>query len=413
MGRVIYLDHNATTSTDPRVVEAMLPYFNKLYGNPSSIYRFAQEAREAKEVAREKVAKILNAKPEEIVFTSGGTEADNFAIKGIAYANKEKGNHIITSKIEHHAVLNTCKWLEKQGFQVTYLGVDKYGIVDLDELKDAITDKTILITIMHANNEIGTIEPIEEIGKILQEINKQRITNNKPRIYFHTDAVQTVGKIPIDVNPSADGLGVDLLSLSGHKFYGPKGVGALFIRKRTKINSLLHGGHHERNRRAGTENVPGIVGLGKTCEIAMEEQEKEEKKLKALRDRLEKGIVEKIDDVIINGHPEKRLAGTLNICVKYVEGESMLLNLDLEGIAASSGSACTSGTLEPSHVLLALGIPPEVAHGSLRFSLGRDNTEEDINRVIEVLPLIVKKLRAMSPFGKGREGGLRWDTQKR
>ncbi|MEA3431576.1 MAG: cysteine desulfurase NifS [candidate division WOR-3 bacterium] len=409
MGRFIYLDHNATTPTDERVVEAMKPYFNKEYGNPSSIYKFAQEAREAKEVARDKVAKILNAKPEEIIFTSGGTEADNFAIKGIAYANKERGNHIITSKIEHHAVLNTCRWLGKQGFRVTYIGVNKYGIVDLDELKNAITDKTILITIMHANNEIGTIEPIGEIGKMLQEINKQRITNNKPRIYFHTDAVQTVGKIPIAINK----LGVDLLSLSGHKFYGPKGVGALFIRKRTKINSLLHGGHHERNRRAGTENVPGIVGLAKACEIAMEEQEKEEKKLKALRNRLEKAIVEKIDDVIINGHTEKRLAGTLNICVKYVEGESMLLNLDLEGIAASSGSACTSGTLEPSHVLLALGIPPEVAHGSLRFSLGRNNTEEDIDHVIEVLPPIVKKLRAMSPFRKGREGGLRWDTQKR
>lgn len=409
MGRFIYLDHNATTPTDERVVEAMKPYFNKEYGNPSSIYKFAQEAREAVEIARGKLAKILNAKPEEVIFTSGGTEADNFAIKGLAYANKEKGNHIITSKIEHHAVLNTCKWLKKQGFQVTYIGVDKYGVVNLDELKDAISDKTILITIMHANNEIGTIEPIEEIGKILQEINKQRITNNKPRIYFHTDAVQTVGKIPVDVNE----LGVDLLSLSGHKFYGPKGVGALFIRKRTKIDSLLHGGHHERNRRAGTENVPGIVGLGKTCEIAMEEQEKEEKRLKTLRDRLHKEIVEKIDDVIINGHPGKRLTGTLNICVKYVEGESMLLNLDLEGIAASSGSACTSGTLEPSHVLLALGIPPEVAHGSLRFSLGRNNTEEDIDHVMELLPPIVKKLRAMSPFGKGRKGGLRWDIQKR
>jgi len=399
MGRFIYLDHNATTSADLRVVEAVMPYFNKEYGNPSSIYKFAQEAREAVEVARGKVAKILNAKPEEIVFTSGGTEADNFAIKGIAYTNKERGNHIITSKIEHHAVLNTCKWLEKQGFKVTYIGVDKYGIVNLDELKRAITDKTILITIMHANNETGTIEPIREISKIAKE----------KGIYFHTDAVQTVGKIPVDVNE----LGVDLLSLSGHKFYGPKGVGALFIRKRTKIDSLLHGGHHEKNRRAGTENVPIIVGLGKACEIAMEEKEKEENRLKALRDRLQKEITKKIDDVIINGHPEKRLAGTLNICVKYVEGESMLLNLDYEGIAASSGSACTSGSLEPSHVLLALGIPPEVAHGSLRFSLGRDNTEEDIGHVIEVLPPIVKKLRAMSPFGRGREGGLRWHTQKR
>jgi len=399
MDRFIYMDHNATTPTDSRVVDAMKPYFSKWYGNPSSVYKFAQQAQKAKELSRGKVAKILNAKPEEIVFTSGGTEADNFAIKGVAYANKEKGNHIITSKIEHHAVLNTCKWLEKQGFKVTYIGVDKYGIVDLDELKDAISDKTILISVMHANNEVGTIAPISEIAKLAKERG----------VYFHTDAVQSVGKIPIDVNE----LGVDLLSISGHKFYGPKGVGALYIRKGTQIAPLLHGGRHERNRRAGTENIPGIVGLGKACEITREEREGEAKRLKTLRDRLEKAVVEKIDDVIINGHPEKRLAGTLNICVKYVEGESMLLNLDYEGIAASSGSACTSGSLEPSHVLLALGIPPEVAHGSLRFSLGHDNTEEDIDHVIEVLPPIVKKLRAMSPFKKGREGGLRWDTQKR
>ncbi len=386
MSRFIYLDHNATTPTDPRVVEAMMPYFNKQYGNPSSVYRFAQEAQEAKESARDKVAEILGADSKEIVFTSGGTEADNFAIKGVAYANEERGNHIITSKIEHHAVLNTCKWLEKRGFKVTYIRVDKYGIVDLDELKDAITDKTILITIMHANNEVGTIEPILEITKIAKE----------KSVYFHTDAVQTVGKIPTDVKE----LGVDLLSLSGHKFYGPKGIGALFIKKGVKIDSLIHGGHHERNKRAGTENIPGIVGLGKACEIAMQEREKEEEKLKSLRERLYKGIIKRIDDVILNGHPEKRLAGTLNICVKYVEGESMLLNLDLEGIAASSGSACTSGSFESSHVLLALGIPPEIAHSSLRFSLGRDNTKEDVDKVIEVLPSIVKKLREMSPFVK-------------
>jgi len=386
MSKPIYLDHNATTPTDLRVVEAMLPYFSNQYGNPSSIYRFASEANEAKESAREKVAKLLGAKPEEIVFTSGGTEADNFAIKGIAYANKNKGNHIITSKIEHHAVLNTCKYLEKQGFKVTYVSVDKYGVVDLDELRDAITDKTILITIMHANNEVGTIEPIVEIGKIAKE----------NEIYFHTDAVQTVGKIPTNVYE----LGCDLLSLSGHKFYGPKGVGALYIRKGTRIDPLIHGGHHERNRRAGTENVPGIVGLGRACEIALEERDREEIKLRELRDRLHQGIFSKIDDIILTGHPEHRLAGTFSICVKYVEGESMLLNLDLEGIAASSGSACTSGSLEPSHVLLAMGIPHEIAHGSLRFSLGRGNTEEDVDRVIEVLPRIVNRLRTMSPFGK-------------
>jgi cysteine desulfurase len=396
MNRFIYLDNNATTPTDQRVLEAMLPFFNKFYGNPSSVYTLASKSKDAMEKARLEVAKILNAKPEEIYFTSGGTEADNLAIKGIAFANKEKGNHIITSKIEHHAVLNTCKWLEKQDFNVTYIGVDKYGIVNLEELRKAIDDTTILVTIMHANNEIGTIEPIEEIGKTVKEINEERKANKKPRIYFHTDAVQAVGKIPIDVNK----LGVDLLSLSGHKFYGPKGVGALFIRKGTKIDPLLHGGHHEKNRRAGTENVPGIVGLGKACEIALKEREKEQTRLRALRDKLEKGILEKIDDVIVNGHPEKRLAGTLNICVKYIEGESMLLNLDFERIAASSGSACTSGSLEPSHVLLACGVSPEIAHGSLRFSLGHSTTEEDIDYVIEVLPPIVKKLREMSPFKK-------------
>ena len=386
MYNLIYLDHGSTTPTDQRVVEAMLPYFNKLYGNPSSIYSLAKESKRAEEDAREEVAKLLNAKAEEIVFTSGGTEADNSAIKGIAFANRAKGNHIITSKIEHHAVLNTCKWLSGQGFTVSYIGVDKYGVLDLDELKGAITDKTILITIMHANNEVGVIEPLAEIARIAKDSG----------VYLHTDAVQTVGKIPVDVNE----LGVGLLSLSGHKFYGPKGVGALYIRKGTKIASLLHGGHHEGNRRAGTENIPGVVGLGKACEIAMEEITEEEEKLKALRDKLEKGITEEIEDVIVNGHPEKRLPGTLNLCVKYIEGESMLLQLDHEGIAASSGSACTSASLEPSHVLTAMGIPPEVAHGSLRFTLGRSNTEEDIDRVIEVLPPIVKRLREMSPFGK-------------
>ncbi|TET72465.1 MAG: cysteine desulfurase NifS [Candidatus Aminicenantes bacterium] len=388
MENLIYLDNNATTPTDERVVEAMLPYFCKKYGNPSSIYKLANESDMAKEEARDKVAKLLNAKPYEIVFTGCGTESDNFAIKGTAFANRKKGNHIITSSIEHHAVLNACKWLEKQDFEVTYIGVDKHGVVNLDELREAITDKTILISIMHANNEVGTIEPIKEIADIAKD----------NEIYFHIDAVQTVGKLPIDVND----LSVDLLSMSGHKFYGPKGVGALYIRKGTKIDSLLHGGHHERNRRAGTENVPGIVGLGKASEIAMEEFEEEERRVKKLRDRLEKGLMEKIDDVIINGHPERRLPSTLNICIKYVEGESILLQLNHNGIAASSGSACTSGSFEPSHVLTSMGIPPEVAHGSLRFSVGRSNTEKDIDKVIEVLPPIVENLREMSPFGKGK-----------
>jgi len=384
--KMIYLDYAATTPTHPEVVEEMLPYFNEIYGNPSSIYQIAQKAKGAIEEAREKVAQLINAEPEEIIFTSGGTEADNIAIKGVIYANRKKGDHIITSKIEHHAVLNTCKWLEKQGFKVTYVSVDRYGMVDLDKLKKSLTDKTILISIMHANNEVGTIELIPEIASIARERG----------IYFHTDAVQTVGKIPVDVKE----LEVDLLSLSGHKLYGPKGIGALYIRKGIKVSPLIHGGHHEKNKRAGTENVPGIVGLGKACEIAAREMADETRRLKELRERLYKGLKERIEEIVLNGHPRNRLPGILNICVKYVEGESMLINLDLEGICASSGSACTSGSLEPSHVLLAMGIPPEISHGSLRFSLGRNTTEKEIDRVIEVLPPIVEKLRAMSPFGK-------------
>jgi cysteine desulfurase len=390
MSSIIYMDHCSSTPTDDRVIEAMNPYFDKLYGNPSSTYSFAQESAKAIEEARERVANILNAKPTEIIFTSGGTEANNLAIKGIAFANREKGNHIITTQIEHHAVLNTCKWLEKQGFNVSYMEVDKYGVVNLDELKRAITNKTILISVMYANNEVGTIEPVSEIAEI---------TGNK-EIYIHTDAVQAVGKIKVDVNK----LGVDLLSLSAHKFYGPKGVGALFVRDGTKIDPLLHGGHHEQNKRAGTENVAGIVGLGKACEIALGEMEEEDIRLKKLRDRLQRGITEKITDVVVNGHPDARLSGVLNICVKYVEGESILLYLDKEGIAASSGSACTSDTLEPSHVLTSMGIPPSVAHGSLRFSLGHSSNEQDIDKVLEVLPPIVKKLREMSPLWKDKLG---------
>lgn len=386
MDDIIYMDHSSSTPTNQRVIEAMAPYFNKYYGNPLSLYALAQESAKAREDAREKVAKLLNVKVGEIIFTSGGTEANNFAIKGVAFANENKGNHIITSKIEHHSVLNTCKWLEKRGFNVSYIGVDKYGIVDLDELENSITDKTILITIMHANNEVGTIEPLSEIARVAKDNN----------IYLHTDAVQTVGKVKVEVNE----LGVALLTLSGHKFYGPKGVGALFIKKGTKIDPLLHGGHHEQNKRAGTENVPGIVGLGVACEIAMEEMGGENKRLRDLRDSLEEGLTERIEDVIVNGHPEKRLSGVLNICIKHIEGESMLLHLDNNSIAASSGSACTSGSLEPSHVLTSMGIPPEVAHGSLRFSLGHSNTIHDINKVIEVLPQIVRKLREMSPLTK-------------
>lgn len=388
--RVVYLDYNATTPLDERVLEAMMPYLTEQYGNPSSIYRFAQTARKAVEDARAKVAALLNANEREIVFTGGGTEANNYAIKGVAFANRHRGNHIITSQIEHHAVLNVCKYLEERhGFEVTYVPVDSHGIVDVDAVRDAIRDDTILISIMYANNETGVIQPVEEIAELARERG----------IYFHTDAIQVAGKMRIDVRS----LGVDLLSISAHKFYGPKGVGALFIRKGVHIDPLIHGGHQEMGRRAGTENVAGIVGLAEAFAIAHENMEEEWEREKRLRDKLERGIVERIPDVIVNGHPEKRLANTLNIIVKYVEGEAMLLSMDDEGICASSGSACTSGSLEPSHVLTAMGIPHELAHGSLRFSLGRFTTEEDIDYVLDVLPKIVERLREISPYGVGKE----------
>ncbi len=384
--RRVYLDHNATTPTHPEVVKAILPYFKEVFGNASSVHQFGQQARKAIDEAREKIANFIGASPKEIVFTSGGTEANNFALKGVVYANERKGKHIITSSMEHHAVLNPCKYLEKKGFKVTYLPVDKYGLVDPEEVRRAITKETILISIVHANNEVGTIEPVTEIGKIAKEIG----------IYFHTDAVQTVGKIPVNVNE----LNIDLLSLSGHKIYGPKGIGVLYIRKGTRIQPLIQGGHHEKNRRAGTENVPAIVGLGKAIEIAKATMEKESMRLTNLRNKLCSGIGEKIDYVRLNGHPGKRLPNTLNMSFEFVEGESMILNLDLKGIAVSTGSACTSGSLEPSHVLKAMRVDPAVAQGSIRFSLGKDNTEEDIDYVLEVLPEIVSRLRAMSPLFK-------------
>jgi len=385
------MDHAATTATDVKVFEEMKPYFALKYGNPNSIHSFGQETRDAVEEARGKVAHLIGANPAEIVFTSGGTEADNYAIKGIAWANQNKGNHIITSKIEHHAVLHSCRFLEKQGFKVTYLTVDKYGLVDPEEVKKAITDKTILVTIMHANNEIGTIEPIKEIAKIAKEAG----------VYFHTDSVQTVGHIPIDVND----LGVDMLSISGHKFYGPKGVGVFYLKKGTKIVSLMDGGAQEKNRRASTENVPGIVGIGKAAELAEKRLAKGvEDRVVKLRDKLIKGIMDKIGNVRLNGHPTNRLPGNANLCFEFIEGESMLLNLDMLGVAASSGSACTSGSLEASHVLLAIGLPPEIAHGSLRLTLGKENTEEDIDYVIKILPAIIEKLRKLSPFQGNWEG---------
>lgn len=382
----IYLDHNATTPVHLEVKEAMLPYFEEFFGNASSVHSYGREAREAIDVARENVAELIGASSStEIVFTSGGTEADNHAIKGTAYSNVgKKGNHIIISPIEHHAVENSCEYLEKKGFEVTHLKVDEYGVIDLQNLEDSIKDTTILISVMHANNEVGTIQPLAEVGKIAKERG----------IILHTDAVQSVGKLPVNVNE----LGVDLLSLSGHKIYGPKGIGALYIRRGTRIDSLLHGGHHERNRRAGTENVPGIVGLGKAAEIAKKEMESEREHLWTLTEKLSSGIQEKIEFVRQNGHPEQRLPNTLNFSFQFIEGEGLILSLDMHGISVSTGSACTSGSLEPSHVLTAMGLSAEIAHGSLRFSLGRDNTEEEIDYVLEVLPNTVNRLRAMSPL---------------
>ncbi|KPJ48590.1 cysteine desulfurase [candidate division TA06 bacterium DG_26] len=382
----IYLDHNATTPTDKRVLEAMLPYFSDNFGNASSLHRFGQRAHVALEDARAQVASILGAGEKEIVFTSGGSESDNFAVKGTAYSHQDKGRHIVTSAIEHPAVLNTCEHLQERGFDVTFISVDERGVVDLNELEDAIRKDTILVTIMYANNEVGTIQPIAEISKMVK----------KRGILFHTDAVQAVGKLEMDVNR----LGVDMLSVSAHKLYGPKGVGALYIRSGVEITPLIHGGHHEKGRRASTENLPGVVGLGKACEICMSEMKEESKRLTTLRERLWEGLNSRISDTTLLGHPTKRLPGTLAVAFKYVEGESVLLNLDLEGIAVSSGSACTSGSIEPSHVLLAMSVPPELARGGIRLSLGRGNTEEQIDRVIDVTPGIIEKLRAMSPLTK-------------
>ncbi len=385
--RRIYFDHSATTPVDREVAAAALEYMTEKFGNASSIHAFGREARKAVEEAREKVAALIGATAKEIFFTSGGTEGDNLAIKGVAFANRKKGNHIITSAIEHHAVLHTCEYLEKHGYTVTYLPVDEYGMVRVEDVKNAITDKTILITIMLANNEVGTVQPVAEIGRIARE----------KGVYFHTDAVQAVGNYPIDVQA----MNIDLLTMSGHKFHAPKGIGALYVRRGVRIESVQHGGGHERNLRAGTENVPGIVGLGKAAEIARRDMDKKVAHLSKLRDRIIGEVMAKIPHVKLNGHPTVRLPGNANFSFLFIEGESLLLNLDLKGIAASSGSACTSGSLDPSHVLLAMGLPHEVAHGSLRITLGKDNTEADVDYFLEVLPGIIDRLRAMSPlFGK-------------
>lgn len=380
----IYLDNSATTRLDDEVLKEMMPYLVEEYGNASSIYKLGRNNRNAVETAREKIAKAINAEPEEIYFTSGGTESDNTAIRGIAYNNKKKGNHIITSKIEHPAVLETCKQLEKEGFKVSYIDVDENGIIDLEQLKNSIQDTTILISIMFANNEIGTIEPIKEIGKIAKEHN----------IIFHTDSVQAVGSIKIDVKE----MNIDSLSMSAHKFYGPKGIGALYVKKGIVFQKFMNGGHQERNRRAGTENVPAIVGMGKAIEIAYRDLEKHTKQIKELRDYYVNQVKEKIPYIRINGDMEKRLPGNSNISFRFIEGEGLLLNLDLKGICASSGSACTSGSLDPSHVLLAIGLSHEIAHGSLRISIGKYNTKEEIDYLVENLVEIVGRLREMSPL---------------
>lgn len=384
MNKSIYMDHAATTHVKKEVIEEMLPYFSEVFGNPSSVHLYGRNARKAVEKAREQVAKAINAKPEEIYFTSGGTEADNWAIKGTVKTLKNKGNHIITTQIEHHAVLHTCEQLEKEGYEVTYLPVDEYGLISIEDLKKAIKPTTILISIMFANNEIGTVEPIEEIGKIARE----------HKILFHTDAVQAIGSLKVDVEEQH----IDMLSLSAHKFYGPKGIGALYIKRGFKPFNLIEGGHQERNRRAGTENLPGIVGLGKAIELATTDIEAHAERLTKLRERLVSGVMEKINFTRLNGHPTKRLPGNTSFCFRYIEGEALLLSLDMKGVAGSSGSACTSGSLDPSHVLLAIGLIHEIAHGSLRLSLGDLNTEEDVDYVLEVLPEIVQRLRDMSPL---------------
>jgi cysteine desulfurase len=392
MKKLVYMDHAATTPVKPDVLEAMLPYFSEKFGNPSSIYALARDSKEAVEHARAQVAAAIGASPDEIFFTAGGSESDNWAIKGTAFANRKKGDHIITTAIEHHAVLHTCEYLEKQGFSVTYLPVDRYGMVDPADVAAAITDRTILVTVMAANNEIGTLQPIREIGRIA----------HAHGIPFHTDAVQAIGAVPIDVK--ADN--IDMLSLSGHKFYGPKGIGALYVRKGVRLDSLVHGGGQERRRRAGTENLPGIVGLGKAIEMATADIEEHAARIAAMRDRLRDGILATIPDTILNGHPTQRLPNNLNVSFRYIEGESVLLMLDAHGICASTGSACSSASLEPSHVLLAIGLPHETAHGSLRLTLGDLTTDEDVDHVLEVLPTIVERLRSMSPLYAARNGGV-------
>lgn len=385
--RKVYLDNAATTALSPRVLEAMLPYFTQYYGNPSSVHAFGREAKQGLDRARDQVAKALHCDPSEVIFTGCGTESDNTVLLGVAQRYRNKGKHIITTNVEHHAILHTCEYLEKQGYSVTYLPVDQDGLVTAEQVAAAIRPDTILVSIMFANNEVGTIMPIQEIGAVCKE----------KGVLFHTDAVQAVGHIPVDVQA----MHIDMLSLSAHKFHGPKGVGALYCRKGIRLPSYIMGGAQERGRRAGTENVAGIVGLGAAIQLATEQLEENRAKMTALRDRLMTGIQARISEVKLNGHPTNRLPNNVNFSFKYIEGESILLMLDMNGIAASSGSACTSGSLDPSHVLLALGLPHEIAHGSVRLTLGDETTEEDIDYTIDVLEKTVARLRAMSPLYKG------------
>ena len=380
----VYMDNAATTALSSEVLNAMMPYLTDIYGNASSVHSFGQDAKKGVDKAREQVAQAINAAFDEIIFTGSGTEADNIAIKGAAFKNEKKGKHIITTTVEHHAVLHTCEELARKGFDITYLPVDEYGMITPKQVEDALRDDTILVTVMFANNEVGSIMPIEEIGRICHD----------RKILFHTDAVQAVTHVPIDVKE----MHIDMLSLSAHKFHGPKGVGALYVRKGVAITPVIVGGAHERGRRAGTENVAGIVGLGTAIELAMSNMDRDMVRIKGMRDRLIAEIPKRIDEVKLNGHPTKRLPGNVNFSIKYIEGEAILLMLDINGIAASSGSACTSGSLDPSHVLLAMGIPHEIAHGSLRLTLSGMTTDEEVDYVLDTLPRIVSKLRTMSPL---------------
>jgi cysteine desulfurase len=389
---LIYLDHAATTKVDPQVRDAMLPFLQDEYGNPSSVYRLAGQSRAAMDAARRQVAAFINADPREIIFTGGGSEADNLAIKGYAWAHQDRGKHLITCAIEHHAVLHACQRLEKMGFEVTYLCVDEHGLVDPRQVAEAIRDDTLLVTIMHANNEMGTIEPVEAIAALCHE----------RKVAFHTDAVQSLGRLPID----ARAMGADMMAFSAHKIYGPKGVGVLYLKKGTRVWPVIDGGAQERGVRAGTENVAGIVGMGKACELLGQRMDEDNARILALRERLRQGIVDHIQYLLYTGHPERRLPNIASFCFRYIEGEGILLSLDAYDICASSGSACTSGSLDPSHCLMAMGLPHAIAHGSLRLSLGRENTEAEVDRVIEVLPGIIQRLREMSPlYGDARRNG--------